>query len=312
MSYANNPMTLGPHEPISIAPAPLEHWQTTLELVLSQRPPLERQRLIWWIFQEQPHERLAGLWEARQGERTVGAALAMTMPGSTALVYQPRCLPGVPASVAQQLWEAINHFLAERGVRLAQEVLPADAEADAVRSREAGFTIETRLLYYSALVATPPFSLTPASLRTSRCFETDREVLERLIERTYEGTLDCPELNGVRSPLEVTEGYLEGRPWGEHQWHFVLVDGQTAGCVLLTPRGSASIELVYLGLVPEVRAQGLGRPLIEQVLRLAAGTGATEITVAVDVRNTPARRIYEAAGFREFDQRRVMLRVLSQ
>jgi len=63
--------------------------------------------------------------------------------------------------------------------------------------------------------------------------------------------------------------------------------------------GSAgSVELVYLGLVPEARGRGLGRRLLEHGLALLKGRSERAVVLAVDERNTPAMKLYREAGFR--------------
>ena len=65
-------------------------------------------------------------------------------------------------------------------------------------------------------------------------------------------------------------------------------------------------EVIYLGLTPAARGCGLGRAVIERALSLARGC-VPWLELAVDVRNTPALRLYEAAGFVARSRRAVHL-----
>jgi ribosomal protein S18 acetylase RimI-like enzyme len=67
------------------------------------------------------------------------------------------------------------------------------------------------------------------------------------------------------------------------------------------------MDLVYLGVVPEARGRGLGYELTCKAMFEAKAAGAQELTLCVDARNTPARRIYDQLGFVEFDRRDVFL-----
>lgn len=56
-------------------------------------------------------------------------------------------------------------------------------------------------------------------------------------------------------------------------------------------------EIVSLFVSPDARGTGLGRALISAVVEWARGRGAVQVSLRVGVENTPARRLYEAAGF---------------
>jgi len=66
-------------------------------------------------------------------------------------------------------------------------------------------------------------------------------------------------------------------------------------------------DLSYLGVVPGKRGRGLGRQLAAKALRETQRAQAMRLTLAVDVRNTPARKLYADLGFQEFDHRDVYL-----
>ena len=51
------------------------------------------------------------------------------------------------------------------------------------------------------------------------------------------------------------------------------------------------------------RGQGLARALLNLHLRRLAGLGARAVFLEVDEDNTPARRLYARAGFREVGRR---------
>ncbi len=152
-------------------------------------------------------------------------------------------------------------------------------------------------------------------------------MLIRALERSYIDTLDCPELCGLRTIEDVLVSHKGVGQLDPRLWWLVLHEGQAAGCVMFTPvRETDSVELVYLGLGPELRGLGLGKLLLREAIeavevwwhsaqrRANAGAGASAgasdvvaasrvgnlsggITLAVDVRNVPALKLYRAAGF---------------
>jgi ribosomal protein S18 acetylase RimI-like enzyme len=299
---------------IVVALAPPERWGAAIQLVLSVRPYIERMRLIHALWVEAPgdaHEsQFAGLFEARRGQTMLGAAFVMKQPGRTALVYQPRWQAGAPRAVEALLWKRIDQFLADEHVCVAQEVLPVFAADDALRAKAAGFTIDTELVYLSCDEEMYPESPPGDELTFTPFTEADEPRLQAVMDATYEGTLDCPELNGVRSSHDIFVGYRAVEGFEPALWQLVSRGGEDVGCVLLTRHGETAAELVYLGLVPSARGRGYGSQVARYAQWLAGARGCGTLSVAVDLRNVPALRVYESVGFEEFDRRRVLIRIL--
>ncbi len=63
-------------------------------------------------------------------------------------------------------------------------------------------------------------------------------------------------------------------------------------------------DLLRVAVDPAVRGRGLGRVLVDEVLRTAAEAGADRVLLEVAEPNTPARALYAATGFREIHRRR--------
>lgn len=124
-----------------------------------------------------------------------------------------------------------------------------------------------------------------------------RSRLCALLDRTYAGTLDCPELCGMRDTVDVLDSHLSSGKYKPGLWLVLTRAGEDIGCCFLnmTAAGDGA-ELVYLGLVPEARGRGLGKALLSTALQRAAGHGAHEVCCAVDERNAPAIRLYTDFG----------------
>lgn len=56
-------------------------------------------------------------------------------------------------------------------------------------------------------------------------------------------------------------------------------------------------ELIDVAVAPAARRQGLGRRLLDAVVVRAVAAGATRLLLEVRRDNTPARMLYESAGF---------------
>lgn len=291
---------------------PRERWGSVINLALSHRPADERMRLTEALLQQPPGTRpdagFAGLREARCDGELVAAALAVLQPGQAALVYQPRLIPEAPETARGLLNEALDRFLIEHRVRLAQEVLAIDALEDAARSRSAGYHIEIELHYLAADRQVFPMTCPSSELTFEPYTDAQHDRLAKVLELTYLDTLDCAELNGVRSTTDAIAGYRATGEFRPEAWSLVQYEGQDIGCVLVAHHHPWMAELIYMGLVPSARGRGWGRVLTDWALWTAQQLNCAVLSVAVDGRNTPARRAYEQAQFAPFDQRRVMLR----
>lgn len=133
---------------------------------------------------------------------------------------------------------------------------------------------------------------------------SEHRIVASALERTYAQTLDCPELCGLRDVHDVIDSHRSSGEFDPALWWIVFRHGEPMGCMLLNPAPAQSaVELVYIGLAPEVRGLGLARRLLERGLVAAARPGVREVTCAVDRRNQPALRLYESLGFTEFAAR---------
>ena len=143
--------------------------------------------------------------------------------------------------------------------------------------------------------------------------------LGEALDRSYMDTQDCPELCGMRAMPDVLESHKSVGVFDPSLWWIVFDRANRAmACLLLTVCPEMdSVELVYLGLAPEVRGHGLGsmllsfglRRLYDGSLRATAGAdqlriaGTGGMTCAVDSRNASAVKLYRRAGFERFGVR---------
>ena len=133
---------------------------------------------------------------------------------------------------------------------------------------------------------------------------SNRERFANLLERTWRGTLDCPELNGCRSGIEALDGHQLAGEFSPDRWLLFSIDGADVGVLLLTNHPDEQVwEVVYFGVAAEARGRGLGRVILLEGLRRAQEAGALELVLAVDARNSPALKLYTDLGFRPFDRR---------
>jgi ribosomal protein S18 acetylase RimI-like enzyme len=197
------------------------------------------------------------------------------------------------------------------GVRLAQALLETSELETRSTLATAGFSELGELAYLRAPMPRPSrkaAGVLPAGVTLRRVSEVPASsqdaALLRALELSYLGTLDCPELSGMRTPAEVLESHRSVGDYDPSFWWIAYDEqagGEPAGCLLLTacPELEA-LELVYLGLGPSLRARGVASALLSRGVAAAAERrvrGVRSITCAVDTRNTPALRLYAKHGF---------------
>jgi ribosomal protein S18 acetylase RimI-like enzyme len=143
----------------------------------------------------------------------------------------------------------------------------------------------------------------------------------RTIVQTYQESLDCPALNGLRDIEDVIAGHKAsgGGPKAfDPAWWFLLRerDAEALAVLLLartTSPHAAAAELVYLGLVPAARGRGIGDVVMRQALHVvsaARGETPTSLALAVDGHNTRALRLYHRHGMRRVGSKRAFVRQL--
>jgi ribosomal protein S18 acetylase RimI-like enzyme len=123
-----------------------------------------------------------------------------------------------------------------------------------------------------------------------------------------------PELEGVRSLDDIIEGHRSTGRFVPDRWRLGQVPGEPdmAVVLLLSEVPDRDVwEVVYLGLTVSARGHGLGLAAIAHALELAR-PHVSRLELAVDIRNLPALRLYQSAGFVSFDRRSVHLVVFPQ
>lgn len=198
-------------------------------------------------------------------------------------------------------------------VQVAQ-ALPDVREAWAIQAyKAAGLQSVGDLTYLRRAPASlhEPMLTLPRGLelvRHSKVPDADTRLLEAL-QASYEDTLDCPELCGLREPVDILDSHRATGKFDPNYWWLLLHEGQPAGCVLLNQcPEQRTVELVYIGLATSVRGKGLSRPLLAHAIREAARVHPDwAVTCAVDERNTPAKKLYERLGFHGFAHRTALV-----
>lgn len=196
--------------------------------------------------------------------------------------------------------------------RLSQVLLEPDDVLVRAAFERAGFREIAELAYLSRPRPGPEFDA-PVSwepgLTVRNWRAGDDASIALALERTYMGTLDCPDLCGMRDPMDVIASHRATGVFDPNLWWLVECDGRCEGVMLFNSCPAQSmVELVYLGLSPSLRGRGLAKRLMRLGLSKLSSRVEREVSCAVDLRNTPALRLYTGLGFKETSRRRALVR----
>ena len=267
---------------------------------------------------------------AEGGERVRQACLAVPGAGRTMMLFVSEPPPGGDAggsacgeSERSALFEAACGYFASlrasgapanprHDVRLAQALPEPQELAAAAALSRAGFVRVGELMYmrrpFEAM--TPPVpegwpsGVSVVPITSLGPPERQDATLLTAMDSSYLDTLDCPELCGLRDSHDVLASHKATGIRDPALWFVAIEAGIASGCMLLSPcTDQRSVELVYLGLAPSLRGRGIATRLLAMGIQRTRGLGASELTCAVDARNTPAISLYERFGFRSFARR---------
>ena len=193
---------------------------------------------------------------------------------------------------------------------MAQSLLDAAARADEELLAAGGFHRLSELLYLVCLNSEFPTAPLPTALEFEGYNPANHRRLAAIVEATYQQTLDCPQLNGVRRIEDVLAGYRGCGIFDESRWLIVRHGGSDVGCLLLSDYPDYdNWELVYMGVAPWVRGKRWGIEIVRYAQWRARQAGRVRLVLAVDAANRPAIAMYATAGFQAWDRRVVWLKV---
>jgi mycothiol synthase len=257
---------------------------------------------------------------ARCEERIVATVWLQMQPGGVGSLWPPGLAAGESKATAATLVDLAISKAAAAGAIFVQSLLETDSGIEAELLKNAGFKHATDLLYlvsqrHAFPTSEPDCDLTFESIgaegaRSDSVDQTKWSRLRNIIEQTYQATLDCPAVQGVRSIDDVLASYQAIGEFDPSRWFSVQNAKSNAdvGCLLLTMHTQQkNCELVYVGIVPVARGEGYGLEVIRRAQWLCGLTDAERLVLAVDAQNAPAIRAYAAAGFETWDRRSVFL-----
>jgi ribosomal protein S18 acetylase RimI-like enzyme len=247
----------------------------------------------------------SGLLVAKHDEHIVAATWVQFTSGSAAVVWPP----SLDSPAARDLFSTAANLLDDKQTALAQILFSATDPIDEAVLVPSGFHRLADLAYLTLELANS-LKRVETSLRFEPHADQQPERLGTVITQSYQASLDCPELNDLRTPAEVIAGYKLQGQFASNNWFLISADDADVGCLILAEHSPGeNVELVYMGIVPEARGLGYGEEIVRFAVEQARTTSAKRLVLAVDERNAPALAMYRRVGFVMWDRRTVYARL---
>ena len=248
------------------------------------------------------------------GDRVVAACLWIPNPGKSAICYLPptRYLPGIETYIVACL-KAAAEQAAAAGMKMIQGIFDIDETILPRIYQAAGYQplAVLQFMQHSTRWTLPEVQL-PDAYRLETYQPGNRELFKQAIGASYENTLDCPAMSGLRSLDDVIFGHQHAGAFDPALWLVAIHQMRGVGVLLLTRNPSLeSLDVTYLGIGREHRGRHLGLFFMTQVRKMMQCTGARVSMLAVDERNTPAMHLYSKAGYRPAQRREVYFQPLA-
>jgi ribosomal protein S18 acetylase RimI-like enzyme len=295
-------------------PARTEELGAAFRLLFQHLPPREQDRRVanaLHLVQRGELDR-AGILVLRGPDGLLGAFVCLPIPGASALAWPPAVVAGEHRLDREdRLLQHARAWLRSRGVKIAQALLAPDEVQLAPSLERNGFPHVTTLWYLRHDLHLPLRCLGVPSRLTFEPYDpANPSRFQGALLATYDSSLDCPEINGVRSIEEIIQGHQAQGLFDPTRWWLARAGDRPVGVLLTTePPESRDWEVAYMGVVPQARRRGFGREILLQALAEARAAGASCLTLSVDARNRPAWGLYHSIGFQPYDRREVYLAV---
>jgi mycothiol synthase len=243
----------------------------------------------------------------------VWAVLPMVSPGRTMLLFTaPVEFAGNHTAAIETTIENICRHFASRDVQLAQMLLDPADEITISAYKRCRFQHMAELIYLHRTLrrAPAPQALPPNFVLQSYSAKTHAAFAAAILA-SYQDSLDCPPLNGLRDVQDIMAGHKAAGEFDPQDWLLLTLNEEPVGVLLLSRTISGDgMELVYLGLAPKFRGHGLGDHLMKYAEYRVCQRKLTRLTLAVDSKNEPALRLYFRHGMQRLTSKVALMKEL--
>jgi len=245
--------------------------------------------------------------------KLLASCLCVISPGRTATIIVPPSSPDLPPEVSRKqvivgILKKLANSCKKWDLAVLQSILPAGPSPEAEMFEKAGFMNIAELVYMQCRLAGVCESQgDPESTTYQSYCRENHDLFAKTVLASYQGSLDCPALSGLRNADDVITGHKSSGQFDPGLWFLLMYQDRPAGIAMVNRQADKPTvcELVYMAVLPEFRGRGLGRALLGKVAGQARHKGLKQMQLAVDAANQPGLRLYRRFGFRETDRRAV-------
>lgn len=306
----------------SVRRANESEWLPALELLYQHLPADERRQLVAHSVgnARQGSASLDELWIAISADRVIAVLLQTFQPGKVAFVWpvvvQQDQSAETAESAADSLLQSASRSADAAGIHYSQLVLEPFDQVSLPRLTRNGFRHLSELLLLQRSLRSGTVVPDYQTLKLEPFTEDQIERLARLLELTFQQSLDCPEVASWRTGRDAVTRHLTSSPCSDRHWFFARDEkdekrGDVGVLLLVGERGAPEWEIDYFGVVPAARGQRIGKQLVSAAIRIAAADGASRVAAVVDSRNHYAITVYDECQFEVESRRQAVIRLNS-
>jgi GNAT superfamily N-acetyltransferase len=244
-----------------------------------------------------------------QHEVPIGTVVLVVInKGATATVLATEPTSDTQVYEVSSLIEESIHGLRGSGCSIAQAVLPVDAHLFANAYSEAGFEFLATLKYMERKRTSKLHVDHVCGAQFIPMTNQLDTTLGSVLLDTYEGSLDCPLIHGLRNVDDIIDGHRGLVQYDPSLWSLAVLQDRVVGALLLNGVSDSNcMELAYLGVACTARGKGLGDAFVHRAIEQTKARKFSKISLAVDSANVPAIDLYSRWGFCETGQRMTMI-----
>ena len=245
---------------------------------------------------------------AQEEDVIESAVLVVINMGATATILATEPNSDVQVNAVRSLIEESIEGLRGSGCSIAQAVLPVDATPFALAYSKAGFEHLATLKYMERRRSSKLNINHKCEAKFIPMTNQPDSTLGSILLDTYEGSLDCPRIHGLRHITDIIQGHRGLGQYDPSLWSLAELKGSIIGSLLLNAVPESNcMELAYLGVAPSARGIGLGDAFVQRAIEQSNRRNFSKITLAVDDANLPAINLYSRWGFGETGRRLTMI-----
>lgn len=255
---------------------------------------------------------LRGLFQAKHKNTLVGALYAQSRPDGSVMLWIPTMAKGFsPEPMFAPLVQFCRLKNAFAAVALADRNQPFDEQTFCSAGQ---FRFLSELIHLAAEISPDETLETRSRLQfvpLSYYSDDISDRLTRLVKKTYQNSLDFPELMQIAPVEHVLQGYKTGSLFRPELWFVIQNERVDVGVLLLTDAPPDQFELTYMGLIESARRQGFAREIVHFAQAVASREKRLLLLTSVDEKNIAACQSYLSQGFKAWDRKKVYARFFS-